>query len=181
MKRSVLLGVALLLLAGTAFATTTTLKWTAGWDNFGEPLNYKKSKVSYSVNAAKSTLAVTFSLQGTNPNKLYQVGINFFCTTFPVTFGNFPVAGGGGTCQSITRQGVTKGIAALELGVVTTDVHGNGSFRVTIGPIASGTYDLEFQTRDGVGCNLKGGGSDCADDFQSPGLTFGDAVAITIP
>ena len=145
MKRTFLPMAALLLFASVAFATTTTLKWTAGWDNFGEPLNCKKSKVSYSVNAAKSTLAVTFSLQGANPSKLYQVGINFFCTTFPVTFGNFPVAGGGGTCQSITRQGVTKGVAAVELGVVTTDERGNGSFKVTIGPIASGTYDLEFR------------------------------------
>jgi hypothetical protein len=181
MKRTFLMMGALLLLASTTFATTTTLKWTAGWDNFGEPLNYTKSKVIYSVDAAKSTLSVTFTLVSANPTKLYQVGLNFFCTTFPVTFGNFPVAGGGGTCQVITRQGVTQRVAAVELGVVTTDEHGNGSFKVTIGPIAAGTYDLEFQTRDGVGCNLKGGGSDCADDFQSPGPTFGDAVSITIP
>jgi hypothetical protein len=181
MKRTFLLAIALLLSASTAFAATTTLKWTAGWDNFGEPLNYKKSKVSYSVDAAKSTLTVTFTLESANPNKIYQVGINFFCTTFPVTFGNFPTSGGGGTCESITRQGVSKGVAAVELGVVTTDEHGNGSFKVTVGPIASGTYDLEFQTRDGGGCNLKGGGSDCADDFQSPGPTFGDAITITIP
>jgi len=140
--------------------------------------------VSYSVDAAKSTLSVTFTLVGAHPNKLYQVGINFFCTTFPATFGNFPVDAGGGTCDAITRQGVTQSVAAVELGVVTTDEHGNGSFKVTVGPIAAGTYDLEFQTRDGVGCNLKGGagnGSDCADDFQSPGPTFGDATTITIP
>ena len=180
MKRTFLLVGALLLLGSAASATSTTLKWTAGWDNFGEPLNYKKSKVKYSVDAAKSSLAVTFTLVGANPNKLYQVGINFFCTTFPVTFGNYPVAGGG-TCTTITRQGVTAAVAAVELGVVTTDEHGNGSFKVTVGPIASGTYTLEFQTRDGAGCNLKGGGSDCPDDFQSPGPTFGDAATITIP
>lgn len=181
MRRTFLLMGALLLLGSVASATSTALKWTAGWDNFGEPLNYKKSKVSYSVSGAKSTLAVTFTLVGANPNKLYQVGLNFFCTTFPVTFGNFPTAGGGGTCQSLTRQGVTKTIAAVELGVVTTDEHGNGSFKVTIGPIASGSYEAEFQARDGVGCNLKGGGSDCAIDFQSPGPTFGDTTTITIP
>jgi hypothetical protein len=181
MKRTFLLMGALLLLGSVASATSTVLKWTAGWDNFGEPLNYKKSKVTYSVNSAKSTLAVSFSLQGAKPSKLYQVGLNFFCTTFPVAFGNFPTDGGGGTCQSITRQGVTKGVAAVELGVVTTDEHGNGSFKVTIGPIASGTYELEFQTRDGAGCNLKGGGNDCPDDFQSPGSTFGDATTIAIP
>jgi len=184
MKKTFLLIGALLLLGSVASAAATTLKWTAGWDNFGEPLNYKKSKIKYSVNAAKSTLAVTFSLQGANPNKLYQVGINFFCTSFPVTFGNFPTDGGGGTCPSITRQGVTKSIAAVELGVVATDEHGNGSVKVTVGPIASGTYVLEFQTRDGAGCNLTGGagnGPDCSDDFQSPGPNFGDSTTITIP
>jgi hypothetical protein len=181
MRKTLLLAGALLLLGSVASATSTALKWTAGWDNFGEPLNYKKSKVSFSVNAAKKTLVVTFSLQGANPNKIYQVGINFFCTTFPVTFGNFPTAGGGGTCPAITRQGVTKTIAAVELGVVTTDEHGNGLFKVTVGPIAAGAYILEFQTRDGAGCNLKGGGSDCGDDFQSPGPTFGDTTTITIP
>jgi hypothetical protein len=59
MKRIFLLMAALLLFASAGFATTATLKWTAGWDNFGEPLNYKKSKVSHSVNAGKNTLAVT--------------------------------------------------------------------------------------------------------------------------
>ena len=181
MKKTFLLLGALLLLGSVASASSTTLKWTAGWDNFGEPLNYKKSKIKYSVNAAQHSLTVTFTLVGANPNKLYQVGLNFFCTTFPVTFGNFPTDGGGGACQSITRQGVTASVAAVELGVVTTDEHGNGSFKVTIGPIASGTYSAEFQTRDGAGCNLKGGGSDCPDDFQSPGPTFGDATTITIP
>jgi len=54
---------------------------------------------------------------------------------------------------------------------------------VVIGPIAAGSYVLEFQTRDSVGCNLIGGdgNSDCADDFQSPGPTFGDTTTITIP
>lgn len=181
MKKPFLLMGALLLLGSVASATSTTVKWTAGWDNFGEPLNYTKSKVKYSVNAAKSTLSVTYTLVGANPNKLYQVGITFVCTTFPVTFGNFPTDGGGGTCGSITRQGVTKTIATVELGVVTTDEHGNGSFQVTVGPIASGTYAAEFQARDGAGCNLKGGGSDCNMDFQSPGPTFGDTTTITIP
>ena len=184
MKRIFLLMGALLLLGSVASASSTTLKWTAGWDNFGEPLNYKKSKIKYSVDPAKSSLAVTFTLVGANPNKLYQVGINFFCTTFPATFGNYPTAPGGGACQSITRQGVTAAVAAVELGVVTTDEHGNGSFKVTIGSIASGTYVVEFQTRNGVGCNLIGGagnGADCSDDFQSPGPTFGDSTTITIP
>jgi hypothetical protein len=182
MKKALLALMALLLLAGAASAATT-LKWTAGWDNFGEPLNYKKSKVVYSVTPAKSTLTATFTLAAAKPNKLYQVGINFFCTTFPATFGNFPVNGGGGACNTITRQGVTLSVTSIELGVVTTDEHGNGTFSVVIGPIASGSYVLEFQTRDSAGCNLIGGDgdTDCADDFQSPGPTFGDTVTITIP
>ena len=184
MKRTFLLTAALLLFVSAAFAKPTTLKWTAGWDNFGEPLNYKKSKVSWSVNATTKKLSVTFTLASANPNKLYQVGLNFFCTTFPATFGNFPVDAGGGTCSTITRQGMTLAVAVVELGVVTTDEHGNGTFTVVVGPIAAGTYELEFQTRNGVGCNLIGGagnGSDCSDDFQSPGPTFGDTVTITIP
>jgi len=172
--------------SSAAFAQTATAptnqKWTKGWDNFGEPLNLTSSKITWSVSTARN-LTVTFKLVGAKPSKLYQVGINFFCTTFPATFGQFPVDGGGGTCMSITRQGVTKTVAGLELGVVTTDRLGNGSFTVVVGPIASGTYVLEFQARDGAGCDLAGGagnGSDCADDFQSPG-PFGTATTITVP
>jgi hypothetical protein len=163
----------------------TTQKWTAGWDNFGEPLNYSKSKITWSVAPTTSKLTVTFTLVGATPSKLYQVTITAFCTSFPPTFGQFPVDGGGGTCGSITRQGVTKTIATVELGVVTTDLHGNGSFKVVIGPVASGTYEVEFMARNGAGCNLTGGGGNDADhcnaDFQSPGPTFGDATTITVP
>ena len=183
MKRIFLLVAALLLSAVTASATATVQKWTAGWDNFGEPLNYTKSKITWSVNATTHTLSVNFKLVGATPSKLYQVGINIFCTTFPPTFGQFPTDGGGGACGSLTRQGVTRTLAAVELGVVTTDIHGNGSFMLVIGPITSGTYDVEFQARDGAGCNLIGGagnGSDCADDFQSPG-PFGTTTTITVP
>jgi hypothetical protein len=182
-KRTFLISAVLLLAAAHAFAGATAQKWTAGWDNFGEPLNYKTSKVTWSVNSAKKTLSVTFKLAAARPNKLYQVGINFFCTSFPATFGNYPVNGGGGACNTITRQGVTLSVTSVELGAVTTDEHGNGSFAVVIGPIAAGSYVLEFQTRDSVGCNLIGGdgNSDCADDFQSPGPTFGDTTTITIP
>lgn len=76
---------------------------------------------------------------------------------------------------------MTESIVAVEFGVVTTDINGNRSFTVSVGPIVSGTYNLEFDARDGPGCNLTGGGSDCAVDFQSPGPTFGDATTITVP
>ena len=185
MKRILLVVVVLFLSASAALATATTQKWTAGWDNLSEPLNYKKSKVTWSVNPTTSKLSVTFQLVGATPSKLYQVGLNFFCTTFPTTFGQFPTWTPDGACPSITRQGVTEAVVAVELGVVTTDIIGDGSFTVVVGPIAAGTYDLEFQVRNGAGCNLTGGAgnqdSDCMVDFQSPGPTFGDEVTITIP
>jgi hypothetical protein len=86
---------------------------------------------------------------------------------------------------NIARQGVTRTAVAIEFGVVTTDIHGNGSFTVVVGPIAAGTYDLEFDARNGAGCNLTGGGgnttSTCEADFQSPGPTFGTAAVIIVP
>jgi hypothetical protein len=182
MKR-IFLVILVLLLSASAASATTVQKWTAGWDNFSEPLSFSKSKISWSVIPTTHKLSVTFSLVGAMPSKLYQVGIVPFCKTFPATFGQFPVDQGGGTCQTLTRQGVTASAATIELGVVTTDLHGNGSFTLVIGPITPGTYHVEFQARDGAGCNLNGGagnGPNCADDFQSPG-PFGTTTTITIP
>src|ERR1700728_2721313 len=184
MKRLFLVMVALLL--SVAAASATALKWTAGWDNFDESLNYKKSKVTYSVNATTKKLTVIYTLVAATPGKLYQVDLAFFCNTFAGTFGQFPVQGfsSGNDCQSITRQGVTASAVYAEVGVVTTDMNGDGTFAVVIGPVAAGTYDVEFRALDGAGCGLNGGarnGSDCDHDFQSPGPTFGDALTITIP
>jgi len=97
----------LLMLAAAAAGTTTTEQWSLGWDNFGEPLNLAKSNVKWSVSTSRK-LTVTFSLVGARPSKEYQVSINFFCSTFPATLGQFPTDGGGGACQALTRQGVTK-------------------------------------------------------------------------
>jgi hypothetical protein len=182
MKKIFLMAVALLLAASAASAATTQ-KWTAGWDNFGEPLNYEKSSVKWSVTPATSKMTVTFTLVGATPSKLYQVAIQFFCTTFPGNFGQFPNFYGAGNCPSYTKQGVTKTVAEAELGVVTTDIHGNGTFSVVVGPIAAGTYEVEFGAEDGAGCGLNGGGGNgnCNKDFQSPGPIFGDATTITIP
>ena len=185
MKKTLLVAATLLLSAGTAFATATTQKWTTGWDNFGEPLDLAHSKIVWSVSPTRKW-TVTFTLKGATPNKLYQVGVHIFCDTFPTTFGQFPVEGGGGACAPLTRQGVTKKAVAVEFGVVTTDIHGNGSFKVVVGPIVSGTYDLEFDTRNGAGCNLTGGGGAndpniCEADFQSPGPIFGTATTVVVP
>jgi hypothetical protein len=184
MKRIFLVAMALLMSAGAASAATKQ-KWTAGWDNFGEPLNYAKSSVKWTVSASTKKLTVTYTLVGAVPSKLYQVDLAFFCSTFASTFGQFPVQGlvNGNECQSLTRQGVTASNAYVELGVVTTDINGNGTFAVVVGPVAAGTYDVEFRAIDGAGCNLTGGagnGSDCDADFQSPG-PFGTIATITIP
>ncbi len=182
-----ILQVTALLLLSVGASAATKQKWTAGWDQFSEPLNYSKSSVIWSVSSTTRKLTLTFALVGANPNKIYQASIHIFCTTFPSTFGQFPVDGGGGTCTAITRQGVTASVVAVEFGAVTTDLNGNGKFTVVVGPIASGTYNLEFTVRNGVGCNLTGGAGnnacydDCDADFQSPGPTFGDTTAITIP
>jgi hypothetical protein len=185
MKRILPLVTATLLLsAGWASAAITTQKWTTGWDNFSEPLDLTHSSIKWSVSATRKW-TVTFTLKGATPNKLYQVGVHIFCDTFPTTFGQFPVGGGGGACAPLTRQGVTKKAVAVEFGVVTTDIHGNGSFKVVVGPIVSGTYHLEFDTRNGAGCNLTGGGGAndpniCEADFQSPG-PFGTATTVIVP
>jgi hypothetical protein len=181
MQRMHLLASAILVASLTASATSTTQNWTLGWDNFGEPLNLTKSTIRWSV-APTRKLTVTFGLVGAKPSKLYQVGINIFCETFPANFGQYPTDLGGGDCQPLTRQGVTRDYAEVELGVVTTDMHGNGTFTVVIGPVPSGTYEVEFFARDGTGCDVTGGcGSTfCAVDFQSPG-PWGTATAITVP
>jgi hypothetical protein len=76
----------LLLGCGAASAQATTQKWTTGWDNFSEPISLTKSKIKWSVSPARK-MTVTFTLAGATPTKLYQVALNFFCTTFPATFG----------------------------------------------------------------------------------------------
>ena len=164
----------------------TTQKWTAGWDNFSEPLNFTKSNIMWSVNGTTRKITVTFNLVGASPTKLYQMSLNFFCTTFPTSFGQFPTEeNSDGTCITATRQGVTASVAEVEVGVVFTDIHGNGKFTVVIGPVPTGTYHLEFFARNGAGCEVNGGGGNdvnhCEADFQSPGPTFGDATTITVP
>ncbi|MGH9646235.1 MAG: hypothetical protein ACRD4E_05395 [Bryobacteraceae bacterium] len=166
----------------TLTPASTKALWQAGWDNLDEPINLVASNIVWSLSPTRK-LTVTFSLTGATHNKLYQVGIHMFCSTAPSSFGQFPVTSNGGNCIPLTRQGVSKSVAAVEFGVVTTDKTGKGSFKVVVGPIASGTYSFEFTARDGAGCNLIGGagnGSDCFIDFQSPG-PFGTATTITVP
>jgi len=162
-----------------AMPAATTQTFTTGWDIFNEPLNLSKSSVKWTP--GKHKLTVVYKLVAARPSKLYQVALNFFCDTFPANFGQFPVDAGG-TCFTLNRQGVTRTAAEVEIGVVTTDSHGNGTISVAITGIAPGTYQVEFYVRDGAGCNLNGGGgnSGCNVDFQSPG-PWGTATTVTIP
>jgi len=185
MKKTIVFASVVLLMAIAAAAQTTTQKFVTGWDNFREPLNFTKSNVKWFVSSTTTVnkLTVTYNLVGVKPSKLYQVALNFFCSTFPATFGQFPNDLGAGACVPITRQGVTKDSAEVEVGVVLTDIHGNGSLTVGISPVPADTYELEFFVRDGAGCDISGGagnGSDCAVDFQSPGK-FGTATTIIVP
>ncbi len=95
MKTIFLLFAVLVLLSTAASAqplAAMTTKWTAGWDNFSEPLNFTKSNVMSSVNSTTKKITFTCNLVRATPTKLYQIGLNFFCSTFPATFGQFPIA-----------------------------------------------------------------------------------------
>ena len=157
------------------------LPWTAGWDNFNEPLNKSTSFVHWSLSPENPLLTVTYQLNGAVANKLYQVGIHLEgCRKSISGFGQFPALGG--PCSAITRQGITKTVDAFEFGVVLTDGLGNGRFAVVVGPIAAGTYKLQFTVRNGAGCNVTGGGGSavCAVDFQAPNH-FGSTITLMVP
>jgi hypothetical protein len=175
-----LIAALVLLLPLSVMAKSTTQEFTAGWDKFSEPLDYSKSSVKWSV-AKSGGLTVTYSLVGATPNKLYQTTIAFFnqCAAGLASFGQYTTEQT--NCSTITRQGVTAGDTGVELGVIRTDLNGDGVYTITLSPITPGTYDVEFVVRDGVGCTLTGGGSDCDIDFQSPGPTFDTTTAIVIP
>ena len=169
---------------GPAWAAATKQTFRAGWDVFSEPLNYTASKVTWSLSLSRK-LTITYTLVGAQPNHLYQVGVHFFCSTTAPNFGQFPVwAGAGGACVVLTREGTTRAVAASEFGVVTTDRNGKGSFKIVVGPIAPGSYELEFTVRNGAGCNVSGGGSGpsvCWADFQSPGPFGVGTTTIVVP
>jgi hypothetical protein len=182
--RKILLVALFLMISPLMASGATTTAFTPGWDLFNEPLDFKTSSVTSSLNTATKSLTLSVVLMGATPNKLYQIAPHFFapCATQKATmFGQFPLH----PCITITRQGVTADVSYTEVGVVTTDAFGNGGFAVIIGPIASGTYSVEFLIRNGAGCDLIGGanvGSECIPGvFQSPGPKFGDTVSIHVP
>lgn len=181
MKNTALLAL-LAVMAASLPAQAARLSWTPGWDNFSEPLNTATSNVTYSL-STKQELTVMFTLNGATPSKAYQVAILLFnqCPNVPTLFGQFPDIADD-ACAPYTRQNVTLSTSSTELAVVTTDASGNGSTTVAVGPLAPGSYAVEFVARDGVGCNVSGGNANaCAVDFQSPGPIFGTTTTITVP
>jgi hypothetical protein len=178
--------VALAFAAGLALvggrAVASELPWATGWDNFSEPLNKSTSFVHWSLSPGNPFLTVTYQLNGAAANKLYQIGIHLEnCRKAISSFGQFPALGG--PCSAITRQGITKTVEAFEFGVVLTDAFGNGRFAVIVGPIVAGTYALQFNVRNGAGCNVTGGGSGgavCEVDFQAPNH-FGNTITLKVP
>jgi hypothetical protein len=79
------------------------------------------------------------------------------------------------------NHGCSAGIQGMELGVLTTDSLGDGSFHVNIGSIVPGTYDVVFDVRQGIGCNIdvESPGRNCPIVFQAP--SFQAPVTIVIP
>ena len=80
MKRALPLAafVALAMPALPILAQAGKVAWTAGWDNFGEPLTYAKSSVGWAVSPTAKTITATFTLTGAQPGKLYQIALLFF-------------------------------------------------------------------------------------------------------
>jgi hypothetical protein len=178
-------------LAGQSRAQMTgaVLEWSPGWDECAGPpacssvmadsqLDFEQSKLIWVQPGSQDKLMIHYMLHGATPNRMYQVGIhllNFACVP---TFGQIaqpPVH----VCGPATRQGATEEIEPFELGVVATDAQGNGMLTVDIEQIASGTYELVFDVRVGVGC-LQGGFQNCDVIFQAPG-PFGNFATVTVP
>jgi len=56
MKKRTPLLASLLLCAAAATAQTQKQLWSAGWDNFGEPLDLNRSNVSWSMSPSRNRL-----------------------------------------------------------------------------------------------------------------------------
>jgi hypothetical protein len=153
-------------------AAVISQAFTPGWDINSFPLNYGTSSVSYDQPAlTPNQLQITYNLNGANANYTYQVGVHIFGLNFGSTglasFGQYATAG---TPIQITRQGNTAYVQGVEFGNVTTNATGNGSSSFSISNLLPGTYQLEFDVRQGVGCNIPPGNpSNCAVVYQSPG------------
>jgi hypothetical protein len=122
---------------GAASAQTTTQEWTTGWDNFGEPLDLTHSNIKWSVSGGNAQIDGHLYVGRDDAQQALPGWYSDLLHHYSGTFGQFPTNPGAGNCGQITKQGVTASVASVEMGVVTTDLRGNGSFKVVVGPIAS--------------------------------------------
>ncbi|HWS95803.1 MAG TPA: hypothetical protein VN620_04910, partial [Candidatus Methylomirabilis sp.] len=95
--------VGIILCSTTARAVPTTVSFTPGWDQFGFPLDYGNSYVTYSA-PSPTSLDIMFHLIGSNPNDMHDVGIHqFLPLSVPdcnlVTFGQFTGTPGCGVAE----------------------------------------------------------------------------------
>jgi len=163
-------------------ATTPALEkaikqtWSPGWNDLTQTLDFQKSEVIFNHPDSTSKLDINYILKGADPNRNYHVGIHLFWANSRQCVGSFGQFTALPFCQLITKQGKSRVVEPVELGVLTTDSDGNGIFVVNIEAISAGTYEVQFHIRTGVGCLP----INCAIIFQSPG-PFGITTFITIP
>ena len=176
MKKSLLLFVGFTtLLCMSAWAAPTTLSWNPGWDDLGQPLNYTQSNVTYDF-LTTTNLQVTYHIVGSNPNSEIGLGIHQFLPSLGAcaspTFGQFfPTPG----CGEIMRQGNTAIVVAFELGSALSDGSGNADLTVVVNNLLPGTYNLEFNARNGAPC------PPFCDVMYQSGALFGDYVTLNVP
>jgi len=106
-------------------------------------------RITWSVSTRRN-LPVTFKfVGGRRPVSYTRSVFTSSASQFPRPSASSRLAA---VAPTITRQGVTRRVSAVEFGVILTDIHGNGRVTVVVGPTASGTYHLEFDARNGAGC-----------------------------
>jgi hypothetical protein len=85
MKMTFLLALAMLLAVGTDSAAVTTQKWTAGWDNFSEALDFTHSNIKWAV--SPTPIDAHLLMWARHPQVIRSVST--FCNTFPATSASF--------------------------------------------------------------------------------------------
>jgi len=182
----------------TAAATPVTLPWAQGWDS-SLPIGLG-SKLTYNAIVSQHVLIIVYVLNGASINTAYQVGVHnqTAASACPVSQGPGPTfgfhgltgwtgapsaaCGIGPICRQSFCTPATSGLDAIELGVLTTDATGSGSFVSIQREIIPGTYLLKFDVREdthGVGC-VPPSLSYCGVVLQTPPPNFGAFQSITV-
>jgi hypothetical protein len=102
-------------------------------------------KVVLNLPATRQKLNLTYILQGATPSMTYAVGFDIVCMN-PLDPSSCPAIGTSfGTPQnslSNTYNGVA--VRIYPLGMMTTDVDGDGSVHFNLGGLPTGSYKLTF-------------------------------------